>query len=91
MFIIIKHGDIIDLCDESGTMKMFFMMKTPGEYASKFLTTLNTYYVCKMEHGVPETRIENSYIAIVPLLKNPEPELVGKEYDGRGKNVECAT
>ncbi|XP_021106206.1 LOW QUALITY PROTEIN: uncharacterized protein CXorf65 homolog [Heterocephalus glaber] len=68
--------DIIDLCDESGTMKMFFMMKTPGEYASKFLTTLNTYYVCKMEHGVPETRIENSYIAIVPLLKNPEPELV---------------
>ncbi|KAM6143253.1 uncharacterized protein CXorf65 homolog [Erethizon dorsatum] len=68
--------DIIDLCDESGTLKMFFMTKTPGEYASKFLTVRNTYYVCKVEREAPGTRIENSYRGIVPLLKNPEPELV---------------
>ncbi|XP_063102115.1 uncharacterized protein CXorf65 homolog isoform X2 [Cavia porcellus] len=68
--------DIIDLCDESGTLKMFFMTKIHGEYASKFLTARNTYYVCKVERGAPGTRIENSYRAIVPLLKNPEPELV---------------
>lgn len=31
------------------------------------------------------TRIENSYKAIVPLLKHPEPELVGKACDGGGR------
>ncbi|KAM9576620.1 uncharacterized protein CXorf65 homolog isoform 2-T2 [Trichechus inunguis] len=76
MFIFIKHGDIIDLCDETGTMKLFFLMKTPGEYASKFLTARNTYYVCKVERGPQGTRLERAYKAFVPLLKNPEPELI---------------
>ncbi|KAM9667501.1 uncharacterized protein CXorf65 homolog isoform 1-T1 [Dama dama] len=68
--------DTIDLCDETGTMKLFFLMKTPGDYANKFLTARNTYYVCKVERGAPGTRLENAYKAFVPLLKNPEPELV---------------
>ncbi|XP_034342167.1 uncharacterized protein CXorf65 homolog isoform X1 [Arvicanthis niloticus] len=72
----LRKTDTIDLCDESGTMKLLFLSKTPGDYASKFLTARNTYYVCKVERGAPGTRIENSYKAIVPLLKNPEPELV---------------
>ncbi|KAF7474454.1 Hypothetical predicted protein [Marmota monax] len=45
--------DTIDLCDESGTMKLLFLMKTPGEYASKFLTARDIYYVCKVERGAP--------------------------------------
>ncbi|XP_050998171.1 uncharacterized protein CXorf65 homolog [Acomys russatus] len=72
----LRKTDTIDLCDESGTLKLFFLSKTPGDYASKFLTVRNTYYVCKVERGAPGTRIENAYKAIVPLLKNPEPELV---------------
>ncbi|XP_021044283.1 uncharacterized protein CXorf65 homolog isoform X2 [Mus pahari] len=72
----LKKTDTIDLCDETGTMKLLFLSKTPGDYASKFLTARNIYYVCKVERGAPGTRIENSYRAIVPLLKNPEPELV---------------
>ncbi|XP_058569141.1 uncharacterized protein CXorf65 homolog isoform X3 [Neofelis nebulosa] len=46
--------DTIDLCDETGTMKMFFVMKTPGDYASKFLTARSTYYICKVERGARE-------------------------------------
>ncbi|XP_038172669.1 uncharacterized protein CXorf65 homolog [Arvicola amphibius] len=72
----LRKTDTIDLCDETGTMKLLFLTKTPGDYASKFLTARNTYYVCKVERGAPGTRIENSYKAVVPLLKNPEPELV---------------
>ncbi|XP_048653107.1 uncharacterized protein CXorf65 homolog isoform X3 [Marmota marmota marmota] len=68
--------DTIDLCDESGTMKLLFLMKTPGEYASKFLTARDIYYVCKVERGAPGTKLENAYRAFVPLLKNPEPELL---------------
>ncbi|XP_040486718.1 uncharacterized protein CXorf65 homolog isoform X1 [Ursus maritimus] len=68
--------DTIDLCDESGTMKLLFLTKTPGDYASKFLTARNTYYICKVERGAPGTRLENAYRAVVPLLKNPEPELI---------------
>ncbi|XP_054975921.1 uncharacterized protein CXorf65 homolog [Sorex araneus] len=68
--------DIIDLCEETGTMKLFFLMKTPGEYATKFLTPRNTYFVCKIERGAPGTRLAYSYRAFVPLLKNPEPELL---------------
>lgn len=45
--------DTIDLCDESGTMKLLFLTKTPGDYASKFLTARNTYYICKVERGAP--------------------------------------
>ncbi|XP_004694522.2 PREDICTED: uncharacterized protein CXorf65 homolog [Condylura cristata] len=65
----------IDLCDETGTMKLLFLLKTPTEYATKYLTARNTYYVCKIERGPPGTRFENAYRAFVPLLKNPEPEL----------------
>ncbi|CAO2623526.1 Uncharacterized protein CXorf65 homolog [Lemmus lemmus] len=72
----LRKTDTIDLCDETGTMKLLFLTKTPGDYASKFLTARNTYYICKVERGAPGTRIENSYKAVVPLLKNPEPELV---------------
>ncbi|XP_004777270.2 uncharacterized protein CXorf65 homolog isoform X1 [Mustela lutreola] len=68
--------DTIDLCDETGTMKLLFLTKTPGDYASKFLTARNTYYICKVERGAPGTRLENAYRAFVPLLKNPEPELI---------------
>ncbi|XP_007957075.1 uncharacterized protein CXorf65 homolog [Orycteropus afer afer] len=68
--------DTIDLCDETGTMKLLFLVKTPGDYASKFLTPRNTYYVCKVERGGPGIRFRNAYRAFVPLLKNPEPELI---------------
>lgn len=34
------------------------------------------------------TRLENAYRAFVPLLKNPEPELIGKEHDRGRRNVE---
>ncbi|XP_021536106.1 uncharacterized protein CXorf65 homolog [Neomonachus schauinslandi] len=68
--------DTIDLCDETGTMKLLFLTRTPGDYASKFLTARNTYYICKVEYGAPGTRLENAYRAFVPLLKNPEPELI---------------
>lgn len=33
------------------------------------------------------TRLENAYKAFVPLLKHPEPELIGKACDGEGKNM----
>uniref|UniRef100_A0A8D2H3E9 Chromosome X open reading frame 65 n=1 Tax=Urocitellus parryii TaxID=9999 RepID=A0A8D2H3E9_UROPR len=72
----LRKTDTIDLCDESGTMKLLFLMKTPGEYASKFLTARDTYYVCKVERGAPGTKLENAYRAFVPILKNPEPELL---------------
>ncbi|XP_072812794.1 uncharacterized protein CXorf65 homolog isoform X2 [Vicugna pacos] len=68
--------DTIDLCDETGTMKLLFLMKTLEEYANKFLTARSTYYVCRVEFGPPGTRFENIYRAFVPLLKNPEPELI---------------
>ncbi|XP_006903509.1 PREDICTED: uncharacterized protein CXorf65 homolog, partial [Elephantulus edwardii] len=72
----LSKTDTIDLCDEMGTMKLLFLMKTPGDYASKFLTARNTYYICRVERGAPGTRLENAYRAFVPLLKNPEPELL---------------
>ncbi|XP_012887111.1 PREDICTED: uncharacterized protein CXorf65 homolog [Dipodomys ordii] len=72
----LRKTDTIDLCDESGTLKLLFLSKTPTEYASKFLTVRNTYYVCKVERGAPGTRIENSYKVVVPLLKHPELELL---------------
>ncbi|XP_058906474.2 uncharacterized protein CXorf65 homolog [Kogia breviceps] len=68
--------DTIDLCDTMGTMQLFFLKKTLGEYANKFLIARNTYYVCRVEHGLPGTGLENVYRAFVPLLKNPEPELI---------------
>ncbi|PNJ42622.1 CXorf65 isoform 4 [Pongo abelii] len=60
-------------------MKMLFLMKpNHAEYASKYLTARSTYYICKVERGPPGTRLENAYRAFVPLLKNPEPRLLGQ-------------
>ncbi|XP_036127004.1 uncharacterized protein CXorf65 homolog [Molossus molossus] len=68
--------DTIDLCDETGTMKLFFLMKIPGDYASKFLTARNTYFVCRVARGTAGTQLANAYLAFVPLLKNPEHTLL---------------
>ncbi|KAB0401307.1 hypothetical protein E2I00_017288 [Balaenoptera physalus] len=68
--------DIIDLCDAMGTMQLFFLTKTLGDYANKFLTARNTYYVCRVEHEAPGTGLKNAYRAFVPLLKNPEPKII---------------
>lgn len=35
-----------------GTMQMFFLKKTLGDYANKFLTARDTYYVCRVEYGL---------------------------------------
>ncbi|XP_004595329.2 uncharacterized protein CXorf65 homolog [Ochotona princeps] len=67
---------VIDFCDEAGTMKLFFLMKTPGEYATKFLTPRSTYYICRVDRGAPGTRFQHAYRAFVPLIKNPEPEML---------------
>ncbi|XP_035872428.1 uncharacterized protein CXorf65 homolog isoform X2 [Phyllostomus discolor] len=70
-----KRGSI-DLCDTTGTMKLFFLMKKPGDYATKYLTARNTYYVCRVIRGKPGTPRANAFLAFVPLLKNPEHSVV---------------
>ncbi|XP_056665442.1 uncharacterized protein CXorf65 homolog isoform X2 [Monodelphis domestica] len=67
---------VIDLCDESGTLKLLFLVKFPGEPATKFLQARNIYYICKVERGPPGSRNENAYRAFVPLLKEPEQDLL---------------
>ncbi|XP_059858027.1 uncharacterized protein CXorf65 homolog [Lagenorhynchus albirostris] len=72
----VPKTDIIDLCDAMGTMQMFFLKKTLGDYANKFLTARDTYYVCRVEYGLAGTVLQNVYRAFVPLLKNPDPKLI---------------
>ncbi|XP_043829574.1 uncharacterized protein CXorf65 homolog [Dromiciops gliroides] len=72
----LHDSELIDLCDEAGTLKLLFLVKFPGESATKFLQVRNIYYICKVERGPPGTRNENAYRAFVPLLKEPEQELL---------------
>ncbi|XP_051824664.1 uncharacterized protein CXorf65 homolog [Antechinus flavipes] len=72
----LQDTELIDLCDEAGTLKLLFLVKFPGESATKFLQARSAYYVCKVERGLPGTRNENAYRAFVPLLKEPEQELL---------------
>uniref|UniRef100_A0A4X2KWA0 Uncharacterized protein n=1 Tax=Vombatus ursinus TaxID=29139 RepID=A0A4X2KWA0_VOMUR len=65
-----------DLCSFAGTLKLLFQVKLPGESASKFLQDRNVYYICKVQRGPRGTRSENAYRAIVPLLKEPEQDLL---------------
>ncbi|XP_027692513.1 LOW QUALITY PROTEIN: uncharacterized protein CXorf65 homolog [Vombatus ursinus] len=71
-----RSSDLVDLCDEAGTLKLLFQVKLPGESASKFLQDRNVYYICKVQRGPRGTRSENAYRAIVPLLKEPEQDLL---------------
>lgn len=76
--------DTIDLCDETGTMKLFFLMKIPGDYASKFLTARSTYYVCKVARGTPgrglgafprdRTRLSGWIVELVLKIGCPYPD-----------------
>ncbi|XP_059589111.1 uncharacterized protein CXorf65 homolog, partial [Alligator mississippiensis] len=66
----------IDLCDELGALKLLFLPKAPGDRAAKFLAPRGTYHVCRLQRGAPGTKQETSYRAFVPLLKDPEPELL---------------
>ncbi|XP_072482761.1 uncharacterized protein CXorf65 homolog [Notamacropus eugenii] len=68
--------ELIDLCDEAGTLKLLFLVKFPGESATKLLQARNVFYVCKVERGQLGTENENAYKAFVPLLKEPRHELL---------------
>ncbi|XP_074060529.1 uncharacterized protein CXorf65 homolog isoform X1 [Macrotis lagotis] len=72
----LKNSELIDLCDEAGSLKLLFLVKFPGESATKFFQSRNSYYICKVERGIPGTRNENAYRAFVPLLKEPGQELL---------------
>ncbi|XP_073084051.1 uncharacterized protein CXorf65 homolog isoform X2 [Manis javanica] len=77
--VALPKTDTIDLCDETGTMKMLFLMKTPGDYASKFLTTRSTYYVCKVECGKPDalhTQCDSLEKSRVKILRSQEAKKV---------------
>ncbi|XP_042336224.1 uncharacterized protein CXorf65 homolog isoform X2 [Sceloporus undulatus] len=76
MFISIKYGDPIDLCEENGTLKLLFLVKFPEESATKYLTPRGSYYICKVEHGAPGTKHENGYRAFFPIYKHPPSELL---------------
>ncbi|XP_060105913.1 uncharacterized protein CXorf65 homolog isoform X3 [Heteronotia binoei] len=76
MFITIKHGEPIDLCEENGTLKLLFLVKFPEDSASKFLTPRGTYYICRVERGGSGTKQENAYRAFHPVFKNPPTDLI---------------
>ncbi|XP_020832135.1 uncharacterized protein CXorf65 homolog isoform X2 [Phascolarctos cinereus] len=48
------NSELIDLCDEAGTLKLLFLVKFLGESATKFLQARNIYYICKVERGPPD-------------------------------------
>ncbi|XP_068918467.1 uncharacterized protein CXorf65 homolog [Petaurus breviceps papuanus] len=72
----LPDSELIDLCDEAKILKLLFLVKFPGESATKFLKARKAYYICKVERGPPGTPYENAYRAFVPLLKEPQKELL---------------
>ncbi|XP_074060530.1 uncharacterized protein CXorf65 homolog isoform X2 [Macrotis lagotis] len=50
----LKNSELIDLCDEAGSLKLLFLVKFPGESATKFFQSRNSYYICKVERGIPD-------------------------------------
>ncbi|XP_067160512.1 uncharacterized protein CXorf65 homolog [Apteryx mantelli] len=71
----VPAGAVLDLCDPLGIPKLLFQAKLQSERASKFFPAPGTYYVCRVEFGAPGTQQEHAYQALVPLLKDPSPEL----------------
>nr|XP_060612506.1 uncharacterized protein CXorf65 homolog [Anolis sagrei ordinatus] len=72
----LQRTDPIDLCEENGTLKLLFLVKIPEDNASKFLTPRATYYICKLEKGLPGTKHENGYRAFLPVFRHPPLELM---------------
>uniref|UniRef100_G1N8Y6 Chromosome X open reading frame 65 n=1 Tax=Meleagris gallopavo TaxID=9103 RepID=G1N8Y6_MELGA len=78
----VPPSEVIDLCDKLGSPKMLFHVKTMQDRASDFLPARGTYYVCRVEFGVPGTAQEQTAQSFVPLLKNPSVALTGGCRDG---------
>ncbi|XP_015715608.1 uncharacterized protein CXorf65 homolog isoform X2 [Coturnix japonica] len=71
----VPPNEVIDLCDNLGSPKMLFQVKTVQDRASDFLEAHGTYYVCRVEFGAPGTAQEQTAQSFVPLLKNPSVAL----------------
>uniref|UniRef100_A0A8C2TQM3 Chromosome X open reading frame 65 n=1 Tax=Coturnix japonica TaxID=93934 RepID=A0A8C2TQM3_COTJA len=78
----VPPNEVIDLCDNLGSPKMLFQVKTVQDRASDFLEAHGTYYVCRVEFGAPGTAQEQTAQSFVPLLKNPSVALTGGCGDG---------
>uniref|UniRef100_A0ACB8FYI9 Uncharacterized protein n=1 Tax=Sphaerodactylus townsendi TaxID=933632 RepID=A0ACB8FYI9_9SAUR len=72
----LDKSELIDLCEENGTLKLLFLVKFPEESATKFLTPRITYYICRVERGAPGTKQENGYRAFHPIFKQPPLDLI---------------
>lgn len=67
-------------------MKLFFLMKKPGDYANKYLTARNTYYVCRVIRGKPGRGLEafprdrarpsGGIVDFVLKIGHPQPGLI---------------
>ncbi|KAJ8407172.1 hypothetical protein AAFF_G00288480 [Aldrovandia affinis] len=68
----LSKTELVDLCDESGALKLLFLSQQPLEYARLQLTPRCSFTVC----SVYRSRTDGAYVSISPLLANPDPALL---------------
>ncbi|XP_077148547.1 uncharacterized protein CXorf65 homolog [Ranitomeya variabilis] len=67
--------DIIDLCDEKGSLKFLFLIRNDWQSAANVLTPYETYYICKIVRGEQGSKHGHCYQEITLILSSPDPKL----------------
>ncbi|XP_030621427.1 uncharacterized protein CXorf65 homolog [Chanos chanos] len=68
----LAETELLDLCDERGTLKLLFLAHQPQESASRLLPVRASFLVCSVNRDSKD----GAYVSITPHVTNPDPALI---------------
>ncbi|XP_018589247.1 uncharacterized protein CXorf65 homolog [Scleropages formosus] len=68
----VSEADLLDLCDEFGSLKLLFLDRQAQESATRRLPPRSSSIACAVTRAK-----DGAYSSIIPLLGKPDPALLG--------------
>ncbi|XP_036404364.1 uncharacterized protein CXorf65 homolog [Megalops cyprinoides] len=69
----LAETELVDLCDDSGALKLLFLSQQPQECARQQLPPRCSFTICAVHREWME---DGAFVSISPLLADPEPALL---------------
>ncbi|XP_062332772.1 uncharacterized protein CXorf65 homolog isoform X1 [Osmerus eperlanus] len=68
----LPESELVDLCDDKGSLKLMFQSHLSQEYCSQLLASRCTFTVCVINRNPTD----GAYVSITPSVTNPDPALL---------------
>lgn len=68
----LQESELVDLCDDKGSLKLLFLSHQSQECCSRLLASRSSFTFCILHRSLKD----GAYVSITPLVRNPDPALL---------------